>query len=117
MLYLRHAVVLPKVFVPYAVISYLMSKNKIANALSSKLEFNRGGVHLFRIPEQSNSALYKERAAICAWCAEQTISAEAGAALRYLEQMYILIAEVVDITEGNKLRSPLGSDRQHLSPE
>jgi hypothetical protein len=68
------------------------------------------------VPEQSNSMLYRERAAICAWCAEQTNSAEAAAALLYLEQMYILIAEVADVIEGNGSSLPLGSDLHHFSP-
>jgi hypothetical protein len=66
----------------------------------------RGGCNVTRNRKSKDG----ERAAIRAWCAEQTISAEAGAALRYLEQMYILIAEVVDITEAKRSRSPLGSD-------
>jgi len=67
--------------------------------------------------EQSNSASYRVRAAICSWCAKETASAEAAAALRYLEQMYILIAEVVDITEGSRSRASLGNDPHHLSPK
>jgi hypothetical protein len=67
--------------------------------------------------KRSNSSSYRERAAICAWCAEETASAEAAAALLYLKQMYILIAEVADIIEGNRLRSRLGCDPHHLSGE
>jgi hypothetical protein len=68
-------------------------------------------------PEQSNSVSYRERAAICAWCAKETASAEAAAALLYLEQMYILVAEVAEVIEGNRSRFPLGRDPHHLSPE
>jgi hypothetical protein len=68
------------------------------------------------VPEQSNSASYRARAAIYAWCAEQDIPAEAAAAFLYLEQMYLVIAEVTDVIEGNRLRSPLGSDPRHLLP-
>ena len=51
-------------------------------------------------PEQSNSTSYRERAAISAWCAGQTNSAEAAAALLYLEQLWILVADVADVIEG-----------------
>jgi hypothetical protein len=69
-------------------------------------------------PKQSNpTSSYRERAAICAWCAEQTISAEAAAALLYLEQMYILIAEVAEVIEGNRSRASLGNDPHHLPRE
>jgi hypothetical protein len=65
-----------------------------------------------------NAAPKKKRgSAHFAWCAEQSIPAEAAAAFLYLEQIYILIAEVADVIEGNKLRSPLGSDPRHLSPD
>jgi hypothetical protein len=62
--------------------------------------------------ERSNSSSYRERAAIFAWCAEQTASAEAEAALLYLQQMWILAAEVAEIIEGNG--STLNSDPPHL---
>ena len=62
--------------------------------------------------ERSNSSSYRERAAICAWCAEQTASAEAEAALLYLQQMWILAAEVAEIIEGNG--STLHRDPPHL---
>ena len=98
-----------------------MSKNRIANVSLSELDFRLGATvtqHLFgMVPEQSNSASYRERAAICAWCAEQTASAEAEAALLYLQQMWILAAEVAEISEGNGSSSPLHSDPHHLSPE
>jgi hypothetical protein len=69
------------------------------------------------IPEQSNSALYRARAAICAWCAEETASAEAATALLYLEQMLILAAEVAEVIEGNRSRASFGSGPHHLSPQ
>jgi hypothetical protein len=59
----------------------------------------------------------KSHAAISAWCAEQTASAKAAAALRYLEQMWLLVADVAEIIERNRSRSVLGSDLPHLSPE
>jgi hypothetical protein len=68
-------------------------------------------------PEQSNSISYRERAAICAWCAEETASAEAAAALLYLEQMWILAAEVTEIIERNRSRAALGGDPHHLPVE
>jgi hypothetical protein len=57
------------------------------------------------VQKQSNSSSYRERAAICAWCAEQTATAEAEAAFLYLQQMWILAAEVAEIIEGTD-RSP-----------
>jgi len=68
------------------------------------------------VPEQSNLASYRERAAICAWCAEQTASAEVAALLRYLEQMWITVAKVAEIVE-TKSHHPVGDDRHHPSPE
>ena len=65
----------------------------------------------------SSSTFYGERAALCAWCAGQTDSAEAAALLRYLEQMWITVAEVAEIVEKNKSHQPLGDDPLHLSPE
>jgi hypothetical protein len=62
----------------------------------------------------SQSTSYRERAAICAWCAEQTISAEAAASLLYLQQQWLLIAAVAEIIEGKNLRAPLNGDLQHL---
>jgi len=67
--------------------------------------------------EQPKSASYRDRAKICAWCAGETASAEAEAALLYLEQMYILIAEVADIIEENRLCPRIGGDPHHLSRE
>jgi hypothetical protein len=69
------------------------------------------------IPEQSTSSSYRARAAISAWCAEQTASAEAAAALLYLEQMWLLVADVAEIIEGNRSRAAPGSDLHHLSRE
>jgi hypothetical protein len=43
---------------------------------------------------------YIERATICAWCAEQTVSAEAAASLLYLQQQWLLVADVAEIIEG-----------------
>jgi hypothetical protein len=65
----------------------------------------------------SNSTFYGDRAPLCAWCAGQTASAEAAALLRYLERIWITVAEVADIVEKNKSHEPLGGDPLHLSPE
>jgi hypothetical protein len=57
------------------------------------------------------------RASIYAWPAEQAISTEATAALLYLEtQMWLAVADVADVIEGNKSRSWFGSDPHRLSP-
>jgi hypothetical protein len=69
------------------------------------------------LAEQPNSAPYIARAAICAQCAGQAISAEAAAALRYLEEMWLVIAKVADINEQNGSRRALGSYTHRLSPE
>ena len=66
---------------------------------------------------RSNSTSYRARAAISAWCAEQTASAETAAALLYLEQMWIFVADVAEIIEGNRSHAALGSDPHHLSRE
>jgi hypothetical protein len=55
----------------------------------------------------SQSTSYGEHAAICAWCAEQTISAEAAASLLYLQQQWLLIAALAEILEGKNLRARL----------
>jgi hypothetical protein len=55
-------------------------------------------------PQFDPKISYRDRAAVCAWCAEQTVSAEAAALLRYLEQMWIAVAEVADVVEGNRSR-------------
>ena len=54
----------------------------------------------------------RERAAICAWRAERTASAEDEGAPLYLQQMWILAAEVAEIIEGNG--STFHSDPPHL---
>lgn len=66
---------------------------------------------------RSRSTSYKAHAAISAWCAEQTASAETAAALLYLEQMWILVADVAEIIEGTRSQAALGSDPDHLSRE
>jgi hypothetical protein len=66
---------------------------------------------------RSNSTSYRERAAISAWCAKQTNSAEAAAALLYLEQLRILVADVADVIEGKGPSLSLGSDAHHLLPK
>ena len=66
---------------------------------------------------RSNSTSYRARAAISAWCAEQTASAETAAALFYLEQMWFLVADVAEIIEGNRTHAPLGSDPHHMLRE
>jgi hypothetical protein len=65
----------------------------------------------------SQSTSYRERAAICAWCAEQAVSAEATASLLYLQQQWLLVARVAEIIEGKNLRATLNSDPHHLSPQ
>jgi hypothetical protein len=69
------------------------------------------------LSEQSHSAPCRARAAIYALCAEKAISPEAAAVLLYLEEMWLVIAEVVDVNCGIGLRSPLDSDPIQLSPE
>jgi hypothetical protein len=65
----------------------------------------------------SKSTSYRERAAICSWCAEQTISAGAAASLLYIQQQWLLIAAVAEIIEEKNLHAPLNSDLHHLSPQ
>jgi hypothetical protein len=106
----------------HAEILQLMSKNKVADVSLPELEFGRNMsltlTYLFgMVPERSNSSSYRERAAISAWCAEQTASAEAAAALLYLEQMWILVADVAEIIEENRSRAALGSDPHYLPRE
>jgi hypothetical protein len=67
--------------------------------------------------EQSNSASYRARAAICAQCAKQAISPEAAAALLYLEEMWLVIAEVADVNVRSGSRHALGSDTYCSLPE
>jgi hypothetical protein len=66
-------------------------------------------------PEQPDSASCRNRAAIYAVLAEQAVSAQAAAAMRYLEQMWLVIAAVAEVIERNGSRLPLGSDPDHLS--
>ena len=112
----------PEMLASYAEILQLMSKNKVADVSLPELEFGRNMsltlTYFFgMVPERSNSSSYRERAAISAWCAEQTASAEATAALLYLEQMWILVADVAEIIEGNRSRAALGCDPHYLSRE
>ena len=72
-------------------------------------------LRLVRMALQSKS--YREHAAICAWCAEQTGSAEAATSLLYLQQQWLLIAAVAEIIEGKNLRARLNSDLHHLTPQ
>jgi hypothetical protein len=65
----------------------------------------------------SNSATYRARAAAYSVCARQEVPPEATAAFRYLEKMWLVIAEVADINEKNRSRNPLGGDSYPLSPE
>jgi hypothetical protein len=67
--------------------------------------------------EKSNSASYRTRAAIYAQCAKKATSPEAGAALHYLVQMLLVIAEVTDIKERSGSRSLPSGDLHPLSPE
>jgi hypothetical protein len=67
--------------------------------------------------EKFNSASYRTRAAIYAQCAKKATSPEAGAALHYLVQMLLVIAEVTDIKERSGSRSLPGGDLHPLSPE
>ena len=69
------------------------------------------------LPKQSDSASHRARAAIYAQCAERAVSPEAAAALHYLEEMWLVIAEVADVNAANGSRSPLGSDPHQVSPE
>ena len=55
-------------------------------------------------PQFDPKISYRDRAAVCAWCAEQTVSAEAAALLRYLEQMWIAVAEVAEVVRANRSR-------------
>jgi hypothetical protein len=64
-----------------------------------------------------SSASCRERAAIYARCAEEAASAETASALRYLERMWIVIAEVTDAIEGNGSRSALDREPPNLSAD
>ena len=84
-----------------------------------KVTLERGStlLRLFAMLPRSHPASYRERAVLCAWCAGQTASAEAADLLRYLEQMWLTVAEVAEIVEKSKSHHPLGDDPLHLSPE
>ena len=69
------------------------------------------------IPEQPNSTSYRDRAAIYAWCASQVVSAEAKAALLYLEQMWNDIADVAEAIDENRWHFSLDREPRHLPPE
>jgi hypothetical protein len=68
------------------------------------------------ILERPDSASCRERAAIYARYAEETTSPETATALRYLEQLWIAIAEVANTIEGNGSRAPLDREPPYLSP-
>jgi hypothetical protein len=65
--------------------------------------------------DRSKSVSYRDRAAICAWCAEQASSPEAAASLLYLQQMWILVAEVAEIVEGTSERSQPSGEPDDVS--
>jgi hypothetical protein len=91
----------------------------VAVALFSKSESERQSAMLraLEMLPRSNSSSYRARAAVSAWCAEQTASAEAAAALLYLEQMWLLVADVAQIIEGNGSRAAPDGDLHYLSRE
>jgi hypothetical protein len=60
--------------------------------------------------EQSGSATYRSRAAVYSLCAQQDIRPEAATAFRYLEQMWLVVAEVADANLQNRLRSLVDGD-------
>jgi hypothetical protein len=65
----------------------------------------------------SNSTFYGEaRPVVRLVCRANGFSGSA-ALLRYLERIWITVAEVADIVEKNKSHEPLGGDPLHLSPE
>jgi hypothetical protein len=66
--------------------------------------------------KQSNSATYRARAAAFSACAQQDVSAEAAAAFLYLEEMWLVIAEVADNLE-NISCSLVDDGSFPLSPE
>jgi hypothetical protein len=67
--------------------------------------------------KQYDSATYRARAAAYSVCAQQEVPPEATAAFSYLEEMWLVIAEVADINEKNRSRSLIGGDSYPLSPE
>jgi hypothetical protein len=66
------------------------------------------------VPEQADSSNYRDRAAIYGELATQAGSAETAAALLYLEQMWLVVAKVAEVTERNRPRSSFGSAPHHL---
>jgi hypothetical protein len=66
--------------------------------------------------KQADSATYRFRAAVYSLCAQQDIPPEAAAAFRYLEEMWLVIAEVTDNLE-NKSRLIVFGEPLPLSPE
>jgi hypothetical protein len=68
------------------------------------------------IPEQPDSTFCRQRAAIYAQLAAQAISAEAATTLLYLEQIWIVIAEVADAIKGGGAATSLESDLRHSAP-
>jgi hypothetical protein len=88
----------------------LILQKVICRAMLSKLASKRQSTQLRLVGMASQSTSYRERGAICAWCAEQTISAEAAASLLYLQQLWLLVADVAEIIEGKNLRAPLNSE-------
>ena len=67
-------------------------------------------------PKQCDAATYKSRAAAYSLCAQQDIRPEAAAAFRYLEEMWLVIAEVADSLEHSP-RSLVDGALLPLSPE
>ena len=66
---------------------------------------------------RSTAKWYRERAAICARLAEQAISAEAAESFRYLEQQWLVIAEIANLIEKKRGRSPLDGTSHDWSPK
>jgi hypothetical protein len=66
--------------------------------------------------KQSDSPTYKSRATYYSMCAQQDIPPEAAAAFRYLEEMWLVIAEVADNLE-KRSRSPVDGHLAPLSPD
>jgi hypothetical protein len=67
--------------------------------------------------KQCDSPTYKSRATFYSICAQQVIPPEAAAAFRYLEEMWLVIAEVADIKARSGSRRLPGGDFHPLSPE
>jgi hypothetical protein len=65
----------------------------------------------------SDSATYRARAAAYSACAQQDVPPEATAAFLYLEEMWLVIAEVADINLQNLSRSFVDGDALPLSLE